>query len=302
MKRKEIKEGTYGVVLTPFDIHGRLEELTLRKELRYCCGTNTSGLLLCGSTSEFIYMTAEQQKEVLRIGMEEAGKSKCLIGGASAATERGVLEILNYMETLGYTYATVCPPYYYPQSPENIISFYEAISGKAPKGMKILMYNIPFCSPEIPLSCFERLLMIPNIIGMKDSSGNMLYLAKIMSLVEEKRPEFAVFTGQDATFLPSLTVGCSGCMSALAWMLDRADWKIWTAYQNNQINIAKEVQMKVMRMVRHLDEIAFPENYRVLSEVIGVSAGEPQRNLYNMNAEFCTWWIAKAVKLLEELK
>ena len=130
----------------------------------------------------------------------------------------------------------------------------------------------------------------------------MLYLAKIMSLVEEKRPEFAVFTGQDATFLPSLTVGCSGCMSALAWMLDKADWKIWTAYQNNQINIAKEVQMKVMRMVRHLDEIAFPENYRVLSEVIGVSAGEPQRNLYNMNAEFCTWWIAKAVKLLEELK
>lgn len=302
MKGKEIAEGNYGVVLTPFDTNGNLKEKALRDELQYCCKTHVAGLLLCGSTGEFVYMTPEQQKQVLRIGMEEAGKIKLLIGGASAATERGVLDILNYMQTLGYRFAMVCPPYYYPQSPENILNFYKTISENAPEGMKILMYNIPFCSPEIPLSCFEKLLAFRNIVGMKDSSGNMLYLAKIMSLIDEKRPEFAVFTGQDATFLPSLSLGCSGCMSALAWILDEVDQKICLFYQTNCLYEARILQIKLIHLIRHLDKIAFPENYRVLSEVIGVSAGEPQRNLYNMNTKFYAWWIAKAIKLIEELK
>ena len=152
MNRKEIAEGTYGVVLIPFDAQGNLEEEALREELKHCCKTRVVGLLLCGSTGEFIYMNPDQQKSVLRIGMEEAGKSKCLIGGASAATERGVLETWFYMRTLGYEYAMISPPFYYPQSAENIVSFYETISKKAPEGIKIFLVNSSFCFPGIHLS------------------------------------------------------------------------------------------------------------------------------------------------------
>lgn len=302
MKKAYIDGGTYGVVLTPFDENGHLDQSALRKELNYCVNTKATGLLLCGSTGEFVYMDQNQQKDVLRIGMEEAGNKKKLIGGASAATERAVLEFLEYMSELGYEYAMICPPYYYPQSPENVVSFYETISRKAPTGIKLLMYNIPFCSPEIPLKYMERLLQIPNIVGMKDSSGNMMYLSKVMGMVNEVRPDFNVFTGQDSAFLPSLTIGVSGCMSALCWMIDGAVSGIMEAYFKLDLKTASEIQMKIIQLVRHLDAIAFPENYRVLSEIVGISAGKPQRSLYNLNKEFCSQWITKAVELVQTLR
>lgn len=302
MQGKEIETGTYGVVLTPFDREGHLNQTALRQELKYCTGTKAAGLLLCGSTGEFVYMDQQQHKEVLRIGMEEAGRYKVLIGGASGATEHKVLGLLNYMEVLGYTYCIICPPYYYPQTPENVVSFYETISGQAPAGMKIFLYNIPFCSPEIPLKYMERLLRLPNVIGMKDSSGDMLYLSKVMGIVNEIRPDFMVFTGQDAVFLPSLTIGASGCMSALCWMLDEAAADIWQSYKKLDLKHATEIQLRIIQLVRHLDAIAFPENYRILSEIVGISAGKPQRSLHNMSEEFCSQWISQAVELVWKLR
>lgn len=302
MSRTKIEKGTYGVLLTPFDREGHLEEQTLRRELRYCAGTQTTGLLLCGSTGEFVYLDVEQQRKLLRIGMEECGKQKVLIGGASAATERKVLNLLYYMKGLGYTYAIICPPYYYPQSPEDIVSFYENISENAPKGMQILLYNIPFCSPQIPLRYMDKLLRLPNIIGMKDSSGDMMYLSKIMGIVEEIRPDFAVFTGQDSAFLPGLTLGISGCMSALCWILDEALAGIWQAYRKNEMQKASRMQMEIIQLVRHLDAVAFPENYRILSGITGVDVGKPQRSLHNLNVEFCSPWIAQAVELVQRIR
>lgn len=301
MKREHLKEGTYGVVLTPFDSDGRLIAMALRRELRHCVGDRTRGLVICGSTGEFVYMDTAQQKEVLRIAAEEVGNKKILIGGGSAATESGVRNLLQYISRLGYEYAMICPPYYYPQRPEDILSFYEKISETAPPEINILMYNIPFCAPEIPLIYMDKLMSLPNIIGMKDSSGNMQYFSKVMALALEIRPEFALFTGQDCTFLPSLSIGAKGCMSALSWILDGVMADILEAYQKNELKKAAEMQLKITRLVRHLDGIAFPENYRILSEVIGVHVGMPQRSLHNLNAEFCSQWIARAAELVTGL-
>lgn len=302
MQKRKIKKGNYGVVLTPFDEKGNLDEGALHAEMRYCIRSRTTGLLMCGSTGEFVYMTPEQQKLVLKIGMEEAGEKKVMIGGASGATESRVLDLLEYMSGVGYRYAMICPPYYYPQSPENVLSFYDMISRHAPDEMKILLYNIPFCSPEIPLGYLPELLQYPNIIGMKDSSGNMMYLSKVMGTVSKMRPDFAVFTGQDSAFLPSLTIGVSGCMSALCWMLDDILSDILCAYKNNDFEQASRRQLEIIRLVMQLDSVAFPENYRVLAEIIGIDAGKIQRSLHNMNKEFCSQWIACLIETVQKLR
>ena len=257
---------------------------------------------MCGSTGEFIYMNAEQQKKVLTAGMEVAGKNKILIGGASAPTEESVLNLLKYMDKIGYQYALICPPYYFPQTPENVLDFYRTISKKAPPRIKILMYNIPFCAPEIPLQYMEELLAIPNIIGLKDSSGNFLYLSKVMGVVKDKRPDFHVFTGQDACFLPALTLGVSGCISALSWMFDKEENELLESYHQKNLERASEIQMNIIQLVRHLDGISFPENYRILSKVIGVDSGEIQRHFYNLNDVFCYQWIEQMTILVQKLR
>lgn len=297
-----MERGIYGVTLTTFDSDGQLNMEALYQELIYCRDTSVKGLLMCGSTGEFIYMNAEQQKKVLAAGMEVAGKNKILIGGASAPTEESVLNLLKYMDKIGYQYALICPPYYFPQTPENVLDFYRTISKKAPPRIKILMYNIPFCAPEIPLQYMEELLAIPYIIGLKDSSGNFLYLSKVMGVVKDKRPDFHVFTGQDACFLPALTLGVSGCISALSWMFDKEENELLESYHQKNLERASEIQMNIIQLVRHLDGISFPENYRILSKVIGVDSGEIQRHFYNLNDVFCYQWIEQMTILVQKLR
>ena len=84
--------------------------------------------LLCGSTSEFIYLELDQAKRVFQLGKECVSEEKVLIGGAGGANEHQVMERLEYLADIGYTYSIICPPYYYPQKPEDIYDFYRNIS------------------------------------------------------------------------------------------------------------------------------------------------------------------------------
>ena len=287
--QKFVPRGNYGVVMTPFREDGKPDEEILRQELEYCNKTSAKGLLMCGSTSEFVYMDMEQNKKVLKAGKECISEEKVLIGGAGGANETQVLEKLWYLADIGYGFAMICPPYYYPQKPDDLYDFYQSISIHTPKGLNLLLYNIPFCCPEIPLSIFPKLLELENIVGMKDSSGDMLYFTKAISMAQKSRPEFSIFTGQDSTLLPSLTVGGQGCMSALCWMLE-TDHHILKAFDENNIIIAQELQMQIIELVRQLEYISFPENYRALSNVLGVPMGRPQRRFRGLTGkDFACW-------------
>ncbi len=296
-----IENGTYGVVLTTFDQNGKLDSESLEKELTYCINTSVTGLLMCGSTSEFIYLSPDEYKTVLRIGAKIGNGRKVMIAGVSGGNELAVRENLDYAAECGYRYAIICPPYYYPQTPRDILSFYEIVARNAPSGIKLLLYNIPFCAPEIPADILPELIRIPNIIGMKDSSGNMLYMMKALSLVEEMKEEFSIFTGQDSTFLPSLAAGACGCMSALAWIMDRYDTEIMDSYRNGRLEKGKELQIKLIPLIRHMDSISFPENYRALSEVIGVYTGFPQRSFEQIQGEYYEKWKTEAANIIKTI-
>lgn len=299
---KTIPRGTYGVVLTPFDRHGRIDEEVLQKELVYCLSTKTKGLLLCGSTGEFVYMSAEQSKQVLTIAAKIAGNKKILIGGASATTEDRVADYLNCLAELGYSYAIVCPPYYYPQKDEEILSFYRTIAMKAPEGIKIILYNIPFCAPKISLAIIQELMVCENIVGMKDSSGDMLYLSKVMWASETRRPEFSVFCGQDAVLLPALTLGIQGDMSSLAWIADETISEVMNCYDTGEQKRAELLQLNVISLVEHLDKITFPENYRALAQAVGIPCGLPQRAFFDIKSPEYDNWKEGALKIMQKLR
>jgi len=287
---KTIPRGNYGVVLTPFNQQGNIDEEILEKELIYCLSTRTQGLVICGSTGEFVYMSPEQCKQVLSISARIAAGKKTLVGGASATTEERVINYLNCLAELGYEYALVCPPYYFPQKNEEVLSFYKTISFKAPSAVKIVLYNIPFCAPQISLGILPELMSCENIVGLKDSSGDMLYLSKAIWSSKVIRPEFSVFCGQDAILLPSLTLGSQGDMSSLAWILDQTMSDILSCYDSGEQRRAELLQLHVVSLVEHLDKITFPENYRALAQVAGIPCGLPQRFFPNiMSLQFDKW-------------
>jgi len=247
-------------------------------------------------------MSPDQYKQVLQISAKIAIDKKTLIGGASATTEERALDYLNSLAEYGYNYAIVCPPYYYPQKSEEVLNFYRTISRKAPSSIKIILYNIPFCAPEISLGIIPQLADCKNIVGIKDSSGDMLYLSKVIWSLYELRPEFSVFCGQDAVFLPSLTLGTQGCMSSLAWILDETLFEIMKCYDSGDQKRAELLQLYIISIVKHLDAITFPENYRSLALAAGIFCGLPQRAFNNIKSPEFDDWKEVAQSIMKKIK
>ena len=85
-------------------------------------------------------------------------------------------------------------------------------------------------------------------------------------------------------------------------MFDKEEKELIEAYHCRNLEKASQIQMNIIQLVRHLDGIAFPENYRILSGIIGVDAGKVQRHFDNLNDEFCSQWIAQTIVLVQKLR
>ncbi|MDX9983916.1 dihydrodipicolinate synthase family protein [Sphaerochaeta sp.] len=277
MAMKKLSRGTYGVLLTPLTKERELNIDLLEKELHFCLDSDATGILVLGSTGEFPYLSIEQRKTMLKISQAIVQKNKTLIAGVSGYTEREVIDNLQISVEMGYSYAIICPPYYYPQSQKEVLEFYTNISKQAPSGLGLILYHIPFCTAGISLQTLVELSANENIIGLKDSSGDGLYFAKSVQMVQKQRKDFSIFTGQDSFFLPSLSLGGSGCMSALSWILHKEMKQILMMYDSMRIQSAMQIQHAIIDIVLHLDAIPFPENYRALAEVTQISCGTFQR-------------------------
>lgn len=293
-----LKDGMYGVTLSCFDKNGRLDEALLHIEMQHCARTRTDGLVLGGSTGEFLYLSPQEHHRSLALAMEVAGSEKTLIAGACGPTERDVLHLMEDAAALGYQYALVCPPYYYPQGQTQVLEFYQHICKHAPSGMGILLYNIPFCTASISLSILPALMQQANLIGMKDSSGDMLYFVKARAIMQKEKPEASLFTGQDAMLLPSLAVGGNGCMSSGAWLLDGIERSIFTAQENGKLHEARAYQDKLVCILMWLDGIPFPENYRALAQACGIDCGKPQRPFSCLEGETFSLWRQNLLNLM----
>ena len=287
--------GLLGVVLTCFDEQGRLDETAFRTEFSFCQETHCDGLVLCGSTGEFPYLNEGDYRAVLAIGAEMHQGNSTLIAGTSGMTERCVLAQMETARALGYAHVLVCPPYYFPQNSTDVLAFYRVISNHAPDGMSIILYNIPFCTTGIALSILPQLADMKNIIGMKDSSGDMLYFAKAHQVIKERGG--VLFTGQDLTLLPSLALGADGCMSSATWILSKAIRGLYDSFHKDDILGAQRYHRYLSAILQKLDYIPFPENYRALANVCGVYCGKPQRAFTNLSGPGFEQW-KKEVKTL----
>lgn len=302
MKKSILLNGTFGVLITPFDEYGNIDQKSLEKELQFCLRGDSDGLLALGSTGEFPYTNHSQRELILQKSFEITSSRKILVAGASGLTEREVLNNLELIQRIGYEYAIICPPSYFPQGQKEVGEFFKNIAQEADESLKIILYNIPACTAEISIETFEELLEIDSIIGIKDSSGNGLFLSDILSLVEERRPEFSVLTGHDTQILPAIVQGASGVMSALSWILNKEIRTLVDLILAGQIREARFLQFMFNALVRHVNIIPFPENYRALASATGVFCGVAQREYSILKGEKYSQWTQKSQVLVQKIR
>lgn len=263
-------KGAYGIILTPYKPDGSIDYNEMQRQVDYVCRTGIRGLVACGSTGECAQLSPQENMDIMSAVAEAIDGRKPLVCGATAGDVKTSQKYLSHMAKLGACGALTAPSYYFPLSDEDVLEFYkEAAHGNS--GVPIVAYHIPQFSSGISLPVYEKLLEIPEICAIKNSSGNINFQMQMVSLRNERRPDFSVLTGSDEALLASLSVGCDGNFTALAFLLPELTQAIYDRFAAN--SGALDCQMASVPLIRFSGTYPFPVGYKLIGEARGFRFG-----------------------------
>ncbi|MFW9831856.1 MAG: 4-hydroxy-tetrahydrodipicolinate synthase, partial [Candidatus Thorarchaeota archaeon] len=252
--------GVNPALITPFTKEGAsVDEAAFRRLIRYCIDDlKVSGLVPAGTTGEFTSLTNEEHKQVVKIAVEEAAGKVPVIAGAGASSTKATIELVTFAEKVGADAALVVTPYYMRPSLRGLYEHYRLV---AEVGLPILLYNIPQCTGlDMPWQIVEDLADLDNIVGLKDSSGQ---LKLILAVLEKVGSKIRVLCGHDEVVFPALASGCAGCILASAQLIGDIWVDMLKKVQSGKFAEAIALQLKVQKLTRLI----------VSSGAVGVKAG-----------------------------
>lgn len=252
---KKIKvEGIIPAMLTPFTAEGEVDISGIRENVDFLIKNGVSGIMCLGSTGEAATLTRKECIKVTETTVEAAdGRVKVIVGTGAPGT-REVIERSREAKTAGADLIMVVTPFYEIPTQEGLYQHYATITEKV--DIPLVLYNIPLHTHvEIKLPTLARLAEIDNIVGLKDSSGNLSYFAEVMRLVSGK---ISVLNGSDDMILPCFALGCHGVILALVNIAPRAVVDLYRALQQKAMAEAQKLYYQLLPIAR---AISSPENF-----------------------------------------
>jgi 4-hydroxy-2-oxoglutarate aldolase len=249
--------GIFPPITTPFDHAGNIYVTKVQHNLEKWNRTKLAGYVVCGSTGEDVFLSSEEKLSLWELVAKHAAPEKVLIVGSAMEGVRETVCLTNRAAEMGYKAALVRTPHYYKNQmlrPDAQMVFFRAVADQA--RIPILLYNWPqMMNVDLPVEAVAALSEHPNIIGIKDSSGNV---EKIMRYVTDARAGFQVLVGSASTLWPSLMMGASGGILAYANAAPYSVIAIWEAHRTREEEAARDWQRRVGRASAALSKHGIP--------------------------------------------
>lgn len=234
-------QGIFPAIATPFDNNGEIYKIKVQYNIERWNKTQLSGYVVCGSTGEAALLSGTERVQLFEMVAKHAAPEKTLIAGTSADSVKETVGMANAAADLGYKAALVLPPYYYRAAfgkPEVQKLFFRAVADQTK--IPVLLYHFPqVTGVDLAPETVAELAAHPNIIGMKDSSGDLEGTKKYLAAVPK---DFTVLTGAGGKLAPSLAAGCAGAVLAIANSLPYVCISIWEAHRQRDNEAAEDWQ------------------------------------------------------------
>lgn len=265
-------QGIFVPNIVPYDAKGRINEDELRRIIRWLGDKGVTGFYPNGSMGEFIRLSYEERKRVLKIVVEEAGGRPILAGAAEPNVEL-VLEMCAYCADLGCRAVSITGPYYYKLTQESIEAYFRELAAKSP--IDIIVYNIPVFANEISLPVLERLAMdCPRIVGTKDTSKDMGRFQQTLHTIKRQRPDFSVLIGWEELLCTGLFMGADGGTLSSAGVVPEVVMSLYRSALARDWDKARQIQFELLDLFALMVGAPnFPEGFRTGYELRGFHAG-----------------------------
>ena len=237
-------QGIYPPVTTPFDSNGDLWKIKVEHNISKLNRTGLSGYVVMGSTGESRMLTHEEKVRMWEWVAEYAGPDKLLIAGTGVESVRETVALTNEAAGIGYKAALVATPHYYKNllsSPSAQMLYYRAVADQAK--IPLIIYNWPqMMGIDIAPEAVAELSHHPNIIGIKESSGNV---SKVVQMVREVKEGFNVTVGSAQILASYFAVGATAGILAFANAAPYACISIWEAHRTREYEAALDWQRRI---------------------------------------------------------
>lgn len=282
-------------MITPFTAAGEVDYAEVKKLAVHLVEHGNDSLVVCGTTAETPTLSHEEKIKIVQTVQEAVGDKAKIIVGTGTNNTRTTIEASQEMAALGVDALLIVAPYYNKPSQEGLYQHFKAVAESVE--LPIILYNIPGrCGINMEAATIARLAEIPNIVGVKEASGNLEQMSKIRKLTA---PDFLLYSGDDSLTLPLLSIGGNGVISVAAHAVGDEMKAMVDAYFNGQVAEATALHLKLYDFMKAIFVTSNPVPIKyVLSEMGIISNATVRLPLVEANEQ------EKAVvnKAMEELK
>jgi len=265
-------QGIFTPNVVPLLDDGEINEPEFRRYIDWLIAQGVHGLYPNGSTGEFTRFTPDQRRRIVRIVCQQAAGRVPVLAGAAEADVRQTLDACEEYARCGARAVAIVSPFYYKLSPESVFAYFREIALNSP--IDVTLYNIPMFASPIDVPTIRRLAEFPRIIGIKDSSGDMAFMMRMMSAVKPIRPDFVFMTGWEAVLVPMLLIGVDGGTNATSGVVPELTRKLYDLTRSGRIDEAMRLQFRMLELFdAMLYSADFPEGIRTAVELRGFQVG-----------------------------
>ncbi len=244
MEKKISLKGCFPPIPTPFDHNGRVDHDHLARNLEKWQRTSLAGFVVLGSNGEAVFLREDEKLDVWKTSRSVIRKERLFIAGTGCESTSNTIQLTEKATRFGADAAMVVTPHYYKPRMNHraLVSHYEMIADHSP--IPIILYNVPaFTGIDLAAETIIDLAQHPNVIGIKESSGNLVKIGQVIGALGD---DFQVLAGSGGFFLSALVMGAVGGVMALANVAPEPLAELLVSFGQANLKRGREIQARLI--------------------------------------------------------
>lgn len=279
--KNTIFTGAAIAIITPMNADGSINYEKLGELIDFQIENHTDAIVICGTTGEASTMTDEEHLECIRFAVERTAHRVPVIAGTGSNDTRYAAELSKEAEAVGADALLLVTPYYNKTTQKGLIAHFTAVADAV--NIPIILYNIPGrTGMNMDVATIKELAKHPNIVAVKEASGNISYAAK---LIAECGDMIDVYSGNDDMIVPIMSLGGKGVISVLSHVLPKETHDMVQLCLDNNFAEASKLQIEYLDLINNLFIEVNPIPVKEAVNMMGMSAGPCRLPLCEMSEE-----------------
>lgn len=279
--KKSLFKGSGVAIVTPMNDDGSINYDSLGDIIEFQINSKTDAIIVCGTTGESATLTDEEHSSVIKFTVDRVNKRIPVIAGTGSNNTKHALELSLAAQELGVDGLLIVTPYYNKTSQKGLVKHYTYIADRV--NLPIILYNVPSrtgCSISVD-TCI-KLSQHHNIVAIKEASGNISHVAKIIAACKD---DLDVYSGNDDQTVAMMALGAKGVISVFANICPRQSHEICSEFFHNNISESARLQLKYLNLMNALFSDVNPIPIKEAMNMMGFKCGKCRMPLDSMSED-----------------